>query len=139
MENNLETAIKTCKELAQVLDARLDARYDKYFLHIEDMDEECLAALNSATEVLSKMPLDIFFVAAKTELGIERIVRGALDEHKEFWKIMSKVDKIILDAGLPAGLPVEKYIEALKDHEQRENTNNAQPSGELTDPPTSLV
>jgi len=135
MENNLETAIKTCKELAQVLDARLDARYDKYFLHIEDMDEECLAALNSATEVLSKMPLDIFFVAAKTELGIERIVRGSLDAHKEFWKIMSKVDKIILDTGLP----VEKYIEALKDHEQRENTNNAQPSGELTDPPTSLV
>ena len=116
MENDLEKAILLCKELAKILDDRCKpgSDYDRSYC----LDKECIDAVDSTAEALSKMSLEVFLRATKAELQLERMVKYHLDEHPLFNKILNIIDKICKDAGLKSGTTFEKYIEVIKEYEK---------------------
>jgi len=127
MENDLEKACKICKELAEVL----DSKQKSVVIFFEDMDKECIAAVTSACDLLVKMPLEIFFLSARQELGLDRIVKYSLDEHPTFGKMQNELERIVRAVGHRPGDPIDKIVEGIREYEQGKNTDVPQSGGDL--------
>lgn len=120
MENDLEKANRLCRELA----LKLDTRYGKSIPLGEKLDDECNALLLSTSKELMSLPLEDVLVGLREELKVGRCIKYNLDDHKEFGLVLAKVTRTL----------EKNKVE----DEQRENTDDSQSGGELSEAPASV-
>lgn len=60
-----------------------------------DLDKGVETKVSSTASTLSGLPMEVNLVAIRTQLQIERLVRHNLDEHPDFGKLLTPINKAV--------------------------------------------